>query len=66
MKGPGAQLTGSMGFDQNVWVGRFIQSDDADFPLKGHFRLETRGQRTLTGSYQPDGTAVAFRWSGAR
>jgi len=65
-KGPPANLRGSTGFDQNVWTGRFAQSDDADFPIKGHFRLETRGEHSLTGSYQPDGTAVAFSWTGTR
>jgi hypothetical protein len=66
MPGPPATLRGSMGFDQNVWIGRFAQTDDADFPMKGHFRLEFRDHRTLTGSYQPDGTAIPFRWSGSR
>jgi len=66
MTGPPATLSGSMGFDQNVWIGRFAQSDDADFPIRGHFRLEYRDERTLTGSYQPDGTAIPFRWNGSR
>jgi hypothetical protein len=66
MNGPAATLRGSMGFNQDVWIGRFAQSDDADFPLRGHFRLESRGERNLTGSYQPDGTAVPFRWTGSR
>jgi hypothetical protein len=64
--GPPAKLSGSMGFDQNVWIGRFAQSDDADFPMRGHFRLEYRDERTLTGSYQPDGTAIPFSWTGSR
>lgn len=55
-----------MGFDRNVWIGQFAQPDDVDFPQHGHFRLEYRDERTLTGSYQPDGTAVPFRWAGTR
>ncbi|HLG46767.1 MAG TPA: hypothetical protein VKY24_11045 [Reyranella sp.] len=47
-----------MGFDRNVWIGQFAQADDVDFPQHGHFRLEYRDERTLTGSYRPDGTAV--------
>jgi hypothetical protein len=66
MNGPPARLSGSMGYNQNVWIGRFAQSDEADFPMRGHFRLEYRGERALTGSYQPDGTAIPFRWSGTR
>jgi hypothetical protein len=66
MNGPPARLSGSMGFDQNVWIGQFAQPDDADFPMRGHFRLEYRNEHTLTGSYQPNGTAVPFRWSGSR
>ena len=66
MPGPAATLRGSVGFDQNVWIGRFAQSDDADFPMRGHFRLEFRDERTLTGSYQPEGTAIPFRWNGSR
>jgi len=66
MPGPAATLRGSMGFDQNVWIGHFAQSDDADFPMKGHFRLEFRDEHTLSGSYQPDGTAIPFRWNGSR
>ena len=65
-KGPAANLSGSIGFNQDVWIGRFAQSDDADFPMRGHFRLEYRNERSLTGSYQPDGTAIPFRWSGTR
>jgi len=64
LKGAPARLTGSVGYDQNVWTGRFQQSDDVDFPLRGHFRLESRGDGLLTGSYQPDGTAVPFTWRG--
>jgi hypothetical protein len=60
-------LHGSVGYDQNVWTGRFEQPDsDADFPLKGNFRLEARAGGLLTGSYQPDGTTIPFRWSGTR
>jgi hypothetical protein len=66
MKGPPATLSGSIGFDQNVWIGQFAQSDDADFPMRGHFRLEYRDERTLTGSWQANGTAIPFRWSGSR
>ncbi len=66
MSGPPANLSGSIGFNQDVWIGRFAQSDDADFPMRGHFRLEYRDERTLTGSYQPDGTAIPFRWTGSR
>jgi hypothetical protein len=65
-KGPAANLSGSIGFNQDVWIGRFAQADEADFPLRGHFRLEYRGERSLTGSYQPDGTAIPFRWAGTR
>jgi hypothetical protein len=64
--GTGATLTGSVGYNQDVWTGRFAQPDDADFPIRGHFRLESRGERSLTGSYQPDGTAIPFSWSGTR
>ena len=60
------QLSGSVGYNQDVWSGRFAQPDDADFPIRGHFRLESRGERSLTGSYQPDGTAIPFSWSGTR
>jgi hypothetical protein len=66
MAGPPATMRGSVGFNQNVWIGQFSQSDDADFPMKGHFRLEFRDERTLTGSYHPDGTAIPFRWNGSR
>jgi hypothetical protein len=59
-------LSGPVGFNQNVWIGHFAQPDDVDFPQRGHFRLEYRDERTLTGSYQPDGTAVPFSWKGSR
>ena len=61
-------LRGSVGYDQNVWTGTFDQPDsNADFPLRGHFRLEARAEgAALTGSYQPEGTALPFRWSGTR
>ena len=61
-------LHGSTGYDQNVWSGTFEQPDsDADFPLRGHFRLEARGEgAALSGSYQPQGTTLPFRWSGSR
>ena len=48
-----------MAFDKNVWTGRFAQpDDDADFPLKGSFPAGDKGRAALTGSYQPDGTAI--------
>jgi len=61
-------LRGSVGYDQNVWTGTFDQPDsNADFPLRGHFRLEARAEgAALTGSYQPEGTTLPFRWSGTR
>ena len=66
-KGPTVILRGDMAFDQNVWAGRFGQADDnVDFPLKGHFRLETRGGTALSGSYQRDGTTIPRRWSATR
>ncbi|MBM3649967.1 MAG: hypothetical protein FJX11_19475 [Alphaproteobacteria bacterium] len=67
IKGGVAVLTGGVAFDGNVWAGRFSQSDEVDFPIKGHFRLETRDNgRALTGSYQRDGTAIPFRWTATR
>ena len=67
IKNPPVILEGGMAFDNNVWAGRFAQADDnVDFPLKGHFRLETRGGTALTGSYQRDGTAIPRRWSATR
>jgi hypothetical protein len=65
---PAVILLGEVAFDNNVWVGDFAQPDDnVDFPLKGHFRLETRGGGTaLTGSYQRDGTAIPRSWSATR
>jgi len=66
-RGSKAILRGGVSYDQNVWTGRFEQTDDnVDFPLQGSFRLEARDQLTLTGSFQPDGTAIPFRWSGTR
>ena len=59
LKGAPARLTGSVGYDQNVWTGRFQQSDDVDFPLKGHFRLESRGDGLLTGDGVATGAGVA-------
>jgi hypothetical protein len=53
--GPGATLSGSVGYNQDVWTGRFAQPDDADFPIRGHFRLESRGEA------QPDGLLSARR-----
>jgi hypothetical protein len=67
IKNPPVILQGGMAFDNNVWAGQFAQPDDnVDFPLKGHFRLETRGGTALTGSYQRDGTAIPRRWSATR
>jgi hypothetical protein len=67
IRNPPVILLGGVAFDNNVWAGRFAQADDnVDFPLKGHFRLETRGGTALTGSYQPDGTAISRRWSATR
>ena len=62
----GAPGTPIQAYDQNVWAGRFAQSDDLDFPLKGHFRLEARGGTALTGSYQRDGTTIPYAWSAIR
>jgi hypothetical protein len=64
--GPPAKLSGSVGFNQNVWTGTFAQPDDMDFPQRGNFRIEYRDERTLTGSYQPTGTAIPFSWNGTR
>jgi hypothetical protein len=67
MKGGAAVLIGAVAYDNNVWVGRFAQPDDLDFPIKGHFRLEARDNAGgLTGSYQRDGTSIPFRWSATR
>ena len=67
MKGGTAVLVGGVAYDGNAWAGRFSQPDDVDFPLKGHFRLATRGQDGgLVGSYQRDGTAIAFPWRATR
>jgi hypothetical protein len=66
MKGGPARMFGSTGYDQNVWIGRFEQSDEADYPMRGHFRLESRDERLLTGSYQPEGAAIPFTWKGTR
>jgi len=66
LTGGAATLLGEVAFDQNMWAGRYAQADDADFPLKGHFRLEARGGNELTGSYQRDGTAIPYRWSAVR
>jgi hypothetical protein len=65
-KGPAITLSGPVGYNQNVWIGRFEQSGDADFPLRGHFRIEARGGGLLTGSYQPEGTAIPYTWRGQR
>jgi hypothetical protein len=68
IKHPAVVLLGEVAFDNNVWVGHFAEPDDnVDFPLKGHFRLETRGGGTaLTGSYQRDGTVIPRSWSATR
>jgi len=67
MKGPDAVLHGSVGYDQNVWTGKFAQPDDGSgFPVTGRFRIEVVDAHTLAGSYQRDGMTIAFRWSGAR
>lgn len=67
MKSIAAVLRGPLSFDQNVWAGRFAQADDnADFPMRGYFRIEVRDARTLIGSYHPDGTAIPFAWHGTR
>ena len=66
MKGPPATLSGPVGYDRNVWAGRFEQSDEADFPMRGHFRLETRDEHLLNGSYQPEGTAIPYTWTATR
>lgn len=67
LKGGAAVLQGVVGINGNVWAGHFSQSDDVDFPIKGHFRLEARNMGGgLTGSYQRDGTSIPFRWSATR
>jgi hypothetical protein len=67
IKNPPVILLGEVAFDNNVWAGRFAQPDDnVDFPLKGSFRLETRGGTALTGSYHRDGTSISRRWSATR
>jgi hypothetical protein len=67
MKGATLVLRGEVAVDQNVWVGTYDQpGDTADFPLKGHFRLEARGGTTLTGSYQRSGTVIPYRWGAVR
>lgn len=67
MKGPDAVLHGSVGYNQNVWTGKFAQPDDGSgFPVTGRFRLELVDPQTLAGSYQRDGMTIAFRWSGTR
>ena len=67
MKRSTAVLQGAVGVDQNVWVGHWAVKDDiSDFPAKGNFRLETRGQNALTGSYQRQGMTVPFRLTGTR
>ena len=64
--GTGATLSGSVGYNQDVWTGRFAQPDDADFPIRGHFRLESRGERTPDRLLPARRTAIPFSWSGTR
>ncbi|OFW97936.1 MAG: hypothetical protein A3D94_04675 [Alphaproteobacteria bacterium RIFCSPHIGHO2_12_FULL_66_14] len=67
MKGGDAVLHGVMSYQAKVWSGRFAQADDGlGYPMKGHFRLESRDANTLTGSYQRNGTAVPFSWTATR
>jgi hypothetical protein len=67
MKGSQVVLHGSVSYNQTIWTGRFAVPDDtADFPFKGYFRLETRGNGNFTGSYQRDGTAIPYAWNGSR
>jgi hypothetical protein len=67
MKGAAAVLQGGVAYDGNAWAGSFAQPDDVDFPIKGHFRLATRGQDGgLVGSYHRDGTSIPFHWSATR
>jgi hypothetical protein len=61
------QLRGRVGYDQNTWTGRFEKPNDlSDWPIKGEFRLMSRDERTLTGSYQPTGAAIGFPLNGSR
>ncbi|MDP2376300.1 hypothetical protein [Reyranella sp.] len=67
MKGGDAVLHGSLSYQAKVWSGSFAQADDGlGYPMKGHFRLESRDPRTLTGSYQRDGTAIGLSWTAIR
>jgi len=66
LKGGVAVLQGTVAFDNNVWAGPFAQPDTLDFPIKGHFRLETRGVGGLTGSYHRNGTSIPYHWSATR
>jgi len=67
MKGGDAVLHGSLSYQAKVWSGSFAQADDGlGYPMKGHFRLESRDPSTLTGSYQRDGTAIGFSWTATR
>lgn len=67
MKGPDATLRGPVSYNQTVWAGDFAQPfDSSDYPMKGSFRLLARDNRTLTGSYRRDGTALPFSWTATR
>jgi hypothetical protein len=67
LKGGDAVLHGPLSYQATVWSGRFAQPDDGlGYPLRGHFRLESRDRNTLTGSYQRDGTAIPYSWSATR
>jgi len=66
VRNPPVVLHGDVAFDQNMWAGTYAQPDGVDFPLKGHFRLEARGGKELTGSYHRDGTTIPYRWNAIR
>jgi hypothetical protein len=67
MNGGDAVLHGSLSYQATVWTGTFARTDDGlGYPMKGHFRLESRDPKTLTGSYRRDGTAIGFSWTATR
>jgi hypothetical protein len=68
MKGrPDFVLSGSVGYNQNVWDGKYAQPDDqSDFPVKGRFRIQVVDPQTLSGSYRRDGMTIAYPWSGTK